>query len=56
MLEIVPVKAFKDNYIWTLRDDKRAAVVDPGDARPVIEYLTREKLELVELRNPEPVE
>ena len=47
MLEIVPVKAFKDNYIWTLRDDKRAAVVDPGDARPVIEYLTREKLELV---------
>ena len=47
MLEIVPVKAFKDNYIWTLRDGKRAAVVDPGDARPVIEYLTREKLELV---------
>jgi len=47
MLEIVPVKAFKDNYIWTLRDDKRAAVVDPGDARPVIEYLTREKLELI---------
>ena len=47
MLEIVPVKAFKDNYIWTLRDGKHAAVVDPGDARPVIEYLTREKLELV---------
>jgi len=47
MLEIVPVRAFKDNYIWTLRDDKRAAVVDPGDARPVIEYLTREKLELI---------
>jgi hydroxyacylglutathione hydrolase len=46
MLEIVPVKAFKDNYIWTLRDGKHAAVVDPGDARPVIEYLTREKLEL----------
>jgi hydroxyacylglutathione hydrolase len=47
MLEIVPVKAFKDNYIWTLRDGKRAAVVDPGDARPVIDYLAREKLELV---------
>ena len=47
MLEIVPVKAFRDNYIWTLRDSKHAAVVDPGDARPVIEYLTREKLELV---------
>jgi hydroxyacylglutathione hydrolase len=47
MLEIVPVKAFKDNYIWTLHDGKRAAVVDPGDARPVIDYLAREKLELV---------
>jgi len=47
MLEIVPVKAFKDNYIWTLRDGKHAAVVDPGDARPVIDYLAREKLELV---------
>jgi len=47
MLEIVPVKAFKDNYIWTLRDGKHAAVVDPGDARPVVEYLTREKLQLV---------
>jgi len=47
MLEIVPVKAFKDNYIWTLRDGKHAAVVDPGEARPVIDYLAREKLELV---------
>ena len=47
MLEIVPVKAFKDNYIWTLRNGKRAVVVDPGDARPVIDYLAREELELV---------
>ncbi len=47
MLEIVPVKAFKDNYIWTLREGTRAAVVDPGEARPVIDYLAREKLELV---------
>jgi hydroxyacylglutathione hydrolase len=46
MLEIVPVGAFKDNYVWTLRSGKHAAVVDPGDARPVLEYLSREKLEL----------
>jgi hydroxyacylglutathione hydrolase len=46
MLEIVPVGAFKDNYVWTLRDGRHAAVVDPGDARPVLEYLSREKLEL----------
>jgi hydroxyacylglutathione hydrolase len=46
MLEIVPVGAFKDNYVWTLRKDGRAVVVDPGDARPVLEFLSREKLEL----------
>ena len=47
MLEIVPLPAFKDNYIWTLRDAKRAAVVDPGEPEPVTEYLAREGLELV---------
>jgi hydroxyacylglutathione hydrolase len=47
MLEIVPLPAFKDNYIWTLRQGPRAAVVDPGEARPVREYLAREGLELV---------
>ncbi len=47
MLEIVPLPAFKDNYIWTLRAGKYAAVVDPGEAQPVKEYLAREKLTLV---------
>jgi hydroxyacylglutathione hydrolase len=49
--EIVPVNAFKDNYVWTLRESgpnaRSAAVVDPGEAQPVLEYLAREKLELV---------
>jgi hydroxyacylglutathione hydrolase len=47
MLDIVPLSAFRDNYIWTLRDARFAAVVDPGEARPVQEYLAREKLTLV---------
>lgn len=46
MVEIVPVNAFKDNYVWTLRNASHAAVVDPGEARPVLEFLAREKLEL----------
>ena len=46
MPDVVPVKAFKDNYVWTLRDGRRAAVVDPGDAAPVLDYLRAEKLEL----------
>src|SRR5690349_11272449 len=46
MLEIVPIKAFKDNYVWTLRNRTHAAVVDPGEAQPVLDYLGREKLVL----------
>ncbi len=49
--EVVALRAFADNYIWTIRDAGHAAVVDPGDARPVIEYLEREKLELVAILN-----
>ena len=48
---VVPLRAFADNYIWTIRDGRCAAVVDPGDARPVIDYLGREKLELVAILN-----
>jgi hydroxyacylglutathione hydrolase len=46
MIDIVPLRAFKDNYVWTLRNAKHAAVVDPGEARPVLDYLRRERLTL----------
>lgn len=46
MLQVVPVAAFKDNYVWTLRNASHAAVVDPGEARPVLDYLERERLTL----------
>lgn len=49
--EIVPLRAFADNYIWTIRDAGHAAVVDPGDAQPVLDYLAREKLQLVAILN-----
>jgi hydroxyacylglutathione hydrolase len=49
--EVVPLRAFSDNYIWTLRDARHAAVVDPGDATPVLDYLRREKLTLVAILN-----
>ncbi|HTD92083.1 MAG TPA: hydroxyacylglutathione hydrolase [Burkholderiales bacterium] len=44
--EIVPLRAFSDNYIWTLHDATHAIVVDPGDARPVFDYLAAKKLKL----------
>ena len=37
-MEIVPVPAFSDNYLWLVNDEAsgETAVVDPGDAVPVL--------------------
>ena len=40
---VVPVHSFTDNYIWVLRDERHAVVVDPSDARAVLEYLGPER-------------
>ena len=39
MPEILALPAFDDNYIWVLRANGFCAVVDPGDATPVIAHL-----------------
>ncbi|MGE8498099.1 MAG: hydroxyacylglutathione hydrolase [Pseudomonas sp.] len=41
MIKIDALPAFNDNYIWLLQDleQKRCAVVDPGDAAPVQAWL-----------------
>lgn len=46
MLDVIPIPAFDDNYIWCLRKPGVAEVVlvDPGDADPVIAYLEAEGL------------
>lgn len=46
MLTIVPLRAFKDNYIWALRAGDAAVVVDPGDSAPVERWLTEERVQL----------
>lgn len=46
MFEISCIPAFKDNYIWLLRQDQRAFVVDPGDAAPVEAQLDALELQL----------
>jgi hydroxyacylglutathione hydrolase len=48
-LEVTPLRAFSDNYIWLVhapRDRKRVFVVDPGDAAPVAKALAEQGLEL----------
>jgi len=39
MTTIIPIPAFRDNYIWALRNGGDVAVVDPGDAAPVLAWL-----------------
>ena len=48
MLDISPIHAFSDNFIWLLRrpGGDQAVVVDPGDARPVIQTLQTQGLRL----------
>lgn len=46
MLNVHPIHAFRDNYIWVIHNQNFAAVIDPGTASPVIEYLQSKKLQL----------
>ena len=41
MTEILALPAFDDNYIWLLRARGHVAVVDPGDAAPVLAHLEK---------------
>ena len=38
-MNLLPLPAFADNYIWMLQGAQRAVVVDPGDAQPVLAAL-----------------
>ena len=46
MLNIIPIPAFEDNYIWTLHGRRHAVVVDPGDAAPVHAWLDARQFKL----------
>ena len=41
MINIKPLKAYTDNYIWLLETNEEVSVVDPGDAKPVLDYLRK---------------
>ena len=48
MLEITPIKAFNDNYLWLFKEagSDHACIVDPGDAKPVLAHLEQARLKL----------
>lgn len=40
------IRAFRDNYIWTIEYDSRVVLVDPGETAPVLNALKQRKLQL----------
>ncbi len=46
MMKVHQLNAFDDNYIWLIgcNDQTEVAIVDPGDADPVIEYVEQQGL------------
>ena len=49
MINIKPLKAYSDNYIWLLETNEEVSVVDPGDAKPVLDYLRKTKKNLKDI-------
>lgn len=45
-LQIIPIPAFKDNYIWLIHNGQDAVVVDPGNANSVLKWLLQLNLTL----------
>jgi hydroxyacylglutathione hydrolase len=43
---ILPLPAFSDNYIWAIVRGNDAVVVDPGQAGPVLDFLSQHGLQL----------
>ncbi len=46
LLQVWPIPAFDDNYLWCIHDGVSALVVDPGDSGPVLDYLAKSQLTL----------
>ena len=53
MIQVVPVPAFTDNYIWLVHDEDsgETAVVDPGEAGPVLAEAERRGWRISQLWN-----
>ncbi|MEN9501402.1 MAG: hydroxyacylglutathione hydrolase [Pseudomonadota bacterium] len=51
MIQVIPVPAFTDNYIWLITNEarKQVAIVDPGDAQPVLQALQQLDLQPIAL-------
>lgn len=49
MYQVSKINAFRDNYIWALVKNDRCAIVDPGDAQPVLDFISINQLTLTDI-------
>lgn len=49
--EVLPIKAFKDNYIWALieKESGMTIIIDPGEAQPVVDFIKNKNLRLTNI-------
>lgn len=45
-MNVQPIKALSDNYIWVMEEGNRAVVVDPGESAKVLGYLKENQFKL----------
>ncbi|WGE51300.1 hydroxyacylglutathione hydrolase [Actinobacillus equuli subsp. haemolyticus] len=46
MLNITPIPALSDNYIWAIQKENDVIIVDPSDAVPVLAFIAKNQLNL----------
>lgn len=43
-MKLTAIPAFRDNYVWARHDDTHAILVDPGEAAPILTWLTEHRI------------
>lgn len=46
MLQITPIPALSDNYIWAIRKEQDAIIVDPSEHQPALDFIAKNSLNL----------
>ena len=46
MINIEPIEAFNDNYIWLVTTNEGSIVIDPGESNNLLKILNQRNLDL----------
>ncbi|VEI77769.1 Hydroxyacylglutathione hydrolase [Mannheimia haemolytica] len=46
MLQITPIPALSDNYIWAIQQHNNLIIVDPAESQPVFDFIAKNSLNL----------